>query len=100
MDAVKEIKLGLRVTGASEEALQRGIAAAKEVFKTLHVSPVVACRAAALQDLEDTDLNLTEEEWLLGDIWRTAEHTAIDACCEGSADGFRIESEDGLFLVE
>ncbi len=71
--------LRLRIDGASELELRRGIRAALAVFDRCRITPE-QCAKAHWKLLDESE-ELTHDELDLAAIWREAEEAAIDGCC-------------------
>jgi hypothetical protein len=89
-----ETKLWLEVQGATEQELQRGVAAAQKLLDDAGVSPSEAEGAAFKRDSETMRMALqppgaefgsmlTERDDELASLWEEAERVALQACCSG-----------------
>ena len=88
------VKLSLRVEGATEAELTRGLLAAQAVFDKAEITAWNAAAASFQRDgylqYLDTDV-VTADDWMTAeedricDVWDEAEHAAVEACCAGWA---------------
>jgi len=73
------MRLVMTMEGASQEAKQRGLAAAQAVFSAADADPFAA--ASARFKLEGEQEELTPAEDRLAALWEQANVAAAKACC-------------------
>ncbi len=75
------LRLTLDVDGATAQDIERGINAAKRVFLLAEISSYAAVSAASYMDLDDPNLQLTDQQHEWAGVWWDADEAAIEAAC-------------------
>jgi hypothetical protein len=100
------MELRLKVEGASELEIARGLKAAREVFEKHGISPYTAHEG--LFALEGWDIAgfpdvgdqvPTESEHAAAEVWLEANEAAVKSCCEGWVDS-NVMSELDLVMTD
>jgi hypothetical protein len=81
------IDLAIDIPGASPEDIERGIAAAWQVFREAGVTAWEAASAAFHQEAIDDGggqwREFTARDGVAAQAWREADHRAVEVCCAG-----------------
>ena len=76
---MRKWNLAIRIEGATQDDVKRGIAAAQAVFDAAGVEPLDAAAAIFKRDGEVEEL--TDEDCELIEVWNAADTAANVACC-------------------
>jgi hypothetical protein len=85
------MRLLVHIKGATDQDLERAVAAAWQVFEDARTHPYEA--AAAIFKMEGETEDLTDSENALVHLWHSAETAAVAAACAKTIDGVCLELE-------